>query len=60
MLNLQRRLLAEGLLQPSAVSGRYTARTARAVSAWQRVRGLSQSGRLEGVALQLFCLEQVR
>ncbi|KAK9845985.1 hypothetical protein WJX81_007636 [Elliptochloris bilobata] len=58
VLGLQRALHREGLLALSGVTARYSARTARAVAAWQRARGLSPSGRLEGVGLQLFRLQQ--
>lgn len=59
VLDLQRALQRDGLLAASGATGRFNARTARAVAAWQRARGLSPSGRLDGVALQLFELEQV-
>ena len=60
VLVLQRALQREGLLAAGGATGRFNSRTARAVAAWQRVRGLSPSGRLDGVALQLYTLEQVR
>jgi peptidoglycan hydrolase-like protein with peptidoglycan-binding domain len=46
---VQQRLVAEGYLAPSHVSGRYDARTGAAVARWQAARGLDAHGLVDGV-----------